>query len=42
MDIVNPSLVQGMPIGVQIVGGKFGEEKYIAVAKIMRDVMNTP
>ncbi|KAJ5708478.1 hypothetical protein N7488_008279 [Penicillium malachiteum] len=33
-------LVHGMPICVQIVGGRFGEEKAIAAAKVVDDLMN--
>lgn len=34
----DPNLVEGMPVGVQIVGGRFGEEKCIAVAKVVEEV----
>lgn len=34
----NIDLVRGMPIGLQIVGGRFGEEKAIAVAKLIQDL----
>ncbi|KAJ5966981.1 hypothetical protein N7501_003229 [Penicillium viridicatum] len=33
-------LVHGMPICVQIVGGRFGEEKAVSVAKVVDDLMN--
>lgn len=33
-------LVQGMPICVQIVGGRFGEEKAVAVGKVVDELMN--
>jgi amidase len=33
-------LVHGMPICVQIVGGRFGEEKAVAVGKVVDEVMN--
>ena len=33
-------LVHGMPIGLQIVGGRFGEEKAMAVAKVVDELMN--
>ncbi|KAJ5719903.1 hypothetical protein N7493_006781 [Penicillium malachiteum] len=33
-------LVHGMPICVQIVGGRFGEEKAIAAAKVVDDLVN--
>lgn len=33
-------LVHGMPIGLQIVGGRFGEEKAVAAAKVVDEVMN--
>lgn len=33
-------LVHGMPIGLQIVGGRFGEEKAVAVAKVVDELMN--
>lgn len=29
----DPELVSGMPVGVLVVGGRFGEEKTISVAK---------
>lgn len=28
-------LVKGMPVGLQVVGGRFGEEKAVAVAKVI-------
>jgi amidase len=34
-------LVDGMPVGVQIVGGRFGEEKAIAVAKVIQSLGDT-
>lgn len=33
-------LVKGMPICLQIVGGRFGEEKAVAVAKAVDGVVN--
>ena len=33
-------LVQDMPVCVQIVGGRFGEEKAISVAKVVDEVKN--
>jgi amidase len=30
-----------MPVGVQVVGGRFGEEKCIAVAKVIREALKT-
>lgn len=33
-------LVNGMPICVQIVGGRFGEEKAVAVGKVVDELMN--
>ena len=33
------NLVEGMPVGVQIVGGRFGEEKCVAVAKAIEQAM---
>lgn len=33
------NLVEGMPVGVQIVGGRFGEEKCVAVAKSIEQAM---
>lgn len=32
-------LVDGMPVGVQVVGGRFGEEKCVAVAKAIEQAM---
>lgn len=34
-------LVKGMPVGLQIVGGRFGEEKAVAVAKVILSLDNT-
>ncbi|KGO75345.1 Amidase [Penicillium italicum] len=33
------NLVEGMPVGIQVVGGRFGEEKCVAVAKAIEQVM---
>ncbi|KAJ5698603.1 hypothetical protein N7462_000608 [Penicillium macrosclerotiorum] len=33
-------LVHGMPICIQIVGGRFGEEKAVAVGKVVDELMN--
>jgi amidase len=35
----DPNLIAGMPITVQIVGGKHGEEKAVAVAKALREAL---
>ncbi|KAJ5884938.1 hypothetical protein N7495_009448 [Penicillium taxi] len=32
-------LVDGMPVGVQVIGGRFGEEKCVAVAKAIEQAM---
>lgn len=32
-------LVDGMPVGVQVVGGRFGEEKCVAVAKAIEQAI---
>lgn len=32
-------LVEGMPVGVQVVGGRFGEEKCVSVAKAIEQAM---
>jgi amidase len=32
-------LVKGLPVGVQIVGGRFGEEKAVAIAKVVEEVL---
>lgn len=32
-------LVDGMPVGVQVVGGRFGEEKCVAVARAIEQAM---
>ena len=29
-----------MPVGLQIVGGRFGEEKAVAVAKVIRELLD--
>jgi len=34
-------LVKGMPVGLQVVGGRFGEEKAVAVAKVIQEVMKS-
>ena len=34
----DPELVKGMPVGVQVVGGRFGEEKCLAVAKVIEEL----
>jgi amidase len=33
------NLVSGMPVGLQIVGGRFGEEKTVAVAKVIQELL---
>jgi amidase len=35
----DPNLIQGMPVTVQIVTGKFGEEKAVAVAKAVEEAL---
>ena len=35
----DPELIAGMPVGVQIVGGKFGEEKTVSVAKALEEAL---
>ncbi|PYH35520.1 putative acetamidase [Aspergillus neoniger CBS 115656] len=35
----DPELVKDMPITVQIVGGRFGEEKAVSVAKVLDEVL---
>lgn len=35
----DPSLVEGMPVGVQVVGGRYGEEKCVAVAKVVEELL---
>lgn len=35
----DPQLVDGMPVGVQVVGGRFGEEKCVAVAKAIEELL---
>ena len=37
-DQYDVDLVDGMPVGLQIVGGRFGEEKAIAVAKVIESL----
>jgi amidase len=36
-----PELVSGMPLGVLVVGGKFGEEKTVAAAKVIEKVLRS-
>lgn len=38
-DADDPSLIAGMPVGIQIVGGKFGEENAVAVAKALEEAL---
>lgn len=35
-DQYDADLVEGMPVGLQVVGGRFGEERVIAVAKVIQ------
>ncbi|KAH7025070.1 putative acetamidase [Microdochium trichocladiopsis] len=35
----DPALVMGQPVGVQVVGGRFGEEQSIAVAKVIEKLL---
>ena len=35
----DPDLIRGMPVNVQIVTGKFGEEKAVAVAKAIEEAL---
>ncbi len=35
----DPALISGMPVGVQIVGGKFGEENAVSVAKAVEEAL---
>jgi amidase len=39
MFIDDIDLVNGMPVGVQVVGGRFGEEKCVSVAKAIEQAM---
>lgn len=39
MAIDDIDLVDGMPVGLQIVGGRFGEEKCVSVAKAIEQAM---
>ena len=34
-----PELIRGMPLCVQVVGGRYGEEKCVAVAKALEDAL---
>jgi Asp-tRNA(Asn)/Glu-tRNA(Gln) amidotransferase A subunit family amidase len=34
----NIELVKGMPIGLQIVGGRFGEERAVAIARMIKSL----
>ena len=36
--IDDPELVKGMPVGVQIVTGRFGEEKAVGIAKLIESL----
>ena len=31
----DPELVHGMPVGLQIITGRFGEEKAVGIAKLI-------
>ena len=35
----NFDLVEGLPVGVQIMAGKYGDEKCIAVAKVIEELL---
>lgn len=35
----DPEVVKGKPVTVQIVGGRYGEEKCVGVAKALEDAM---
>ncbi|CAG7923647.1 unnamed protein product [Penicillium olsonii] len=37
--VVDPDLVRDMPVGIQIVGGHYGEEKAVAVAKAVEKAL---
>ena len=37
-DQYDVDLVRGMPVGVQVIGGRFGEEKAVAVAKLVDQI----
>ncbi|KXJ86556.1 amidase signature domain-containing protein [Microdochium bolleyi] len=39
-EIYEPSLVMGMPVGVQVIGGRFGEEKTLSVAKVIKELLD--
>ena len=38
LEIDDPELVKGMPVGVQIVTGRFGEEKAVSIAKLIESL----
>jgi amidase len=38
MQLDDVNLVKGMPVGLQIVGGRFGEEKAVAAAKVIEGI----
>ena len=35
----DPALISGMLVGIQIVGGKFGEENAVSVAKAVQEAL---
>lgn len=37
---VDPDLVEGVPIGIQVVCGKYEDEKCIAVAKVIESIIS--
>lgn len=39
LELDDIDLVEGMPVGIQVVGGRFGEEKCIAVAKAINQAI---
>lgn len=39
IEIDDIDLVEGMPVGIQVVGGRYGEEKCVAVAKAINQAM---
>lgn len=36
----DPTLIDGMPVSIQIVGGRYGEEKAVATAKVVEDALS--
>lgn len=41
-DLYDPEKMQGLPIGIQIIGRRFQEEKVLGVARVLEELMSIP